>query len=130
MKQTITRTEMAAKFEQGMERKKAEKQAFLLKAFEEPEKGQIYQSICDFIDYEIRYYEVAAAYYRNDFDGLTGDDYDALLYLTKLSDPSPKAYAQYLREIDRSARDDEKITHDALRVLKKSIRQVMEAGNP
>lgn len=128
MKQTITRTEMASRFEQGMERKKAEKQVFLLKAFEEPEKGPTYQSLCDFLDYEIRYYEVAAAYYRDDFEGLRGDDYDALLYLTKLSDPSPKVYAQYLREVDRHARDEEKVTHDALKVLKTSIRQVMERG--
>lgn len=128
MKQTITRTEMAARFEQGMERKRAEKQVFLLKAFEEPEKGPVYQELCDFLDYEIRYYEVAAAYYRNDYEGLQGDDYDALLYLTKLSDPSPKVYAQYLREVDRSARDEEKVTHDALKVLKTSIRQVMERG--
>ena len=128
MKQTITRTELASKLAVGRERKEGEKQRFLLEAFEHPEKGPIYQEICDFLDYEIRYYEVAAAYYRNDVDGLQGDEYDALLYLTAMSDPSPRAYAQYLREVDPAARADERITHTAVQDLKRMIRAVMERG--
>lgn len=119
---------MAAKFELGIERKRQEKQRFLLLAFEDPRMGQDYQKLCDFLDYEVRYYEIAAAYYRNDFDNLTGDDYDALLYLTKLSEPAPRLYAQYIRHIDPSAREDEKLTHTCLRELKESISKVMQSG--
>lgn len=128
MKQTITRAELAAKFTEGIERKRAEQQAFILKAFENPEKGKVYQEIADFLDYEIRYYRVGAAYYGDEFESLTSDEDDDLLYLTTISEPSPRAYAQYLREIDPSARADEKITHSCLKELKFAIGRVMGSG--
>ena len=125
MKQTITRAELATKFELGIERKKAEKQVFLLKAFENPEKGLIYQDIVDFLDYEIRYYRVGRAYYADDLESLGSEDDDDLLYLTVVSEPSPRVYAQYLREIDPSDRADEKITHSCLGELKFAIGRVL-----
>lgn len=128
MKQTITRAELALKFRQGIVRKEAEKQAFLLKAFENPEKGAIYSEIVDYLEYEIRYYTVGAAYYEDRIDSLDSEENDNLLYLTRLSEPSPRAYAQYLREIDPNARADEKITHSCLKELKSAIAKVMESG--
>lgn len=125
MKQTITRDELAAKFSEGVERKRREQQDFILKAFENPEKGKVYQEIADFLDYEIRYYRLGAAYYSDEFESMTSEEDDDLLYLTAVSEPSPRAYAQYLREIDPSVRADEKITHSCLKELKSAIGRVM-----
>mgnify|MGYP000757267696 FL=1 len=128
MKQTITRDELAAKFTEGVERKRREQQDFILKAFENPEKGKVYQEIADFLDYEIRYYRLCAAYYSDEFESMTSEEDDDLLYLTAVSEPSPRAYAQYLREIDPSVRADEKITHSCLKELKSAIGRVMGSG--
>ena len=70
MKQSITRAELAKKFRLGIQRKEAEKQEFLLKAFENTEKGAIYSEIVDFLEYDIRYYAVGAAYYDDSIDSL------------------------------------------------------------
>lgn len=128
MKQTITRKELALKFAEGVERKKREQQEFILKAFENPDKGRVYQEIADFLDYEIRYYRVGAAYYSDEFESLTTDEDDDLLYLTAVSEPSPRAYAQYLREIEPGARGDERITHSCLKELKFAIGKVVGSG--
>lgn len=128
MKQTITRDELAAKFTEGVERKRREQQDFILKAFENPEKGKVYQEIADFLDYEIRYYRLGASYYSDEFESMTSEEDDDLLYLTAVSEPSPRAYAQYLREIDPSVRADEKITHSCLKELKSAIGRVMGSG--
>lgn len=128
MKQTITRDELAAKFSEGVERKRREQQDFILKAFENPEKGKVYQEIADFLDYEISYYRLGAAYYSDEFESMTSEEDDDLLYLTAVSEPSPRAYAQYLREIDPSVRADEKITHSCLKELKSAIGRVMGSG--
>ena len=128
MKQTITRDELAAKFTEGVERKRREQQDFILKAFENPAKGKVYQEIADFLDYEIRYYRLGAAYYSDEFEPMTSEEDDDLLYLTAVSEPSPRAYAQYLREIDPSVRADEKITHSCLKELKSAIGRVMGSG--
>ena len=128
MKQTITRDELAAKFTEGVERKRREQQDFILKAFENPEKGKVYQEIADFLDYEIRYYRLGAAYYSDEFESMTSEEDDDLLYLTADSEPSSRAYAQYLREIDPSVRADEKITHSCLKELKSAIGRVMGSG--
>ena len=128
MKQTITRAELALKFREGIERKEREKQIFLLKAFENPEKGAVYSEIVDYLEYDIRYYSVGAAYYEDRIDSLDSEENDNLLYLTGLSEPSPRTYAQYLREIDPSARADEKLTHSCMKELKGAIRRVMESG--
>ncbi len=128
MKQTITRDELAAKFTEGVERKRREQQDFILKAFENPEKGKVYQEIADFLDYEIRYYRLGAAYCSDEFESMTSEEDDDLLYLTAVSEPSSRAYAQYLREIDPSVRADEKITHSCLKELKSAIGRVMGSG--
>ena len=59
---------------------------------------------------------------------MTSEEDDDLLYLTAVSEPSPRAYAQYLREIDPSVRADEKITHSCLKELKSAIGRVMGSG--
>lgn len=126
MKQTITRRELAEKFRAGTDRKMQELEYFRVMSFEHPEKSSVYDEIVRFLEYEIRYYRVGAAYYSDDIDSLTADPDDDLLYLTQISETSPRIYAQYLREIDRDARADEKITHSCLGELKFAMARTME----
>ena len=126
MKQTITRAELAEKFRAGTERKMQELEYFRAMAFEHPEKSSVYEEIVRFLEYEVRYYRVGAAYYSDDIDSLTADPDDDLLYLTRISETSPRVYAQYLREIHKDSRADEKVTHSCLGELKFAIARTLE----
>lgn len=126
MKQTITRSELADKFAAGTERKMQELEYFKAMSFDHPEKSAVYDEIVRFLEYEIRYYRVGAAYYSDDLDSLVADPDDDLLYLTQISETSPRVYAQYLREIRRDAREDERITHSCLGELKFAIARALE----
>ena len=121
---TLTRTELAEMFEKGIIRKNAEQNLFGMRALDKPERQAIYSDLYDFLDLEIRYYHVAARYYRDEIDSLDDRGFDDLLLLTSV-DLSPRMYVIYLREIDQADRGDEKITREALKALKTAIRKAM-----
>ena len=59
-------------------------------------------------------------------DDLDNGYNEDLLLLTKASELPPKLYADYLRELEPSDRDEEKVTHAALKELKGAIRAALE----
>lgn len=121
----FTRTELVEMFESGVERKMGERELFAMRAFEEPGKECLMKTLIEYLGYDIRYYGLAAQYYSGDLSGIE-DGYDEdLLLLTGVSEPPKAVYAQYLREIDPAAREDEKITHAAVKDLKGSIRRTI-----
>ncbi len=124
---TISRAQIAELFDKGAERKMAERERFAMMSVEDPSKGRMYSEIAEYLDLDIRYYRMAAHYYRGEYDSLdTGYDED-LLILIGISEPSPRMYAAYLRGIDKTCRSEEEITHKALKGIKDSIRSVIEA---
>lgn len=125
MKKTITRRELSDKFADGIQRKMQEKELFTMLSVEHPDKKQLYDELCNYLDYEVRYYNVCRAYYADDFESLTSEDDNNLLFLTGESEVSPRVYAQYLREIPADVRDDERMTHTALRDMKKAMAQAV-----
>lgn len=121
---TLSPEELAEMFEQGIQRKSAEQNVFGMRALDNPDRQAIYSDLYDFLDLELRYYHVAARYYRNDIQSLDNGGFEDLLLLTSV-DLSPRMYAIYLREIDPADRGSERITREALRNLKTAIRKAM-----
>ncbi len=114
-------------FSEGADRKAAERERFAALAFERPERYDFYVGLTEYLELDIRYYRLAAAYYRGDIDSLDTGAEEDLLLLTEASEPSPRAYAMYLREIGQDAKD-EKATHKALLELKAAIRSALRGG--
>ena len=127
-KKTIDRKTLSEMFERGADRKMAEVQLFAMRVIENPDREPIYHELCDYADVDERYYRMAAKYYADDIDSLDAEYNQDLLVLTKASELPPKLYAEYLRELSREDREEEKITHAALKDLKAAIRQVLGVG--
>lgn len=121
---TLTREQLAEMFEAGIQRKSAEQNVFGMRSLDNPDRQAIYSDLYDFLDLELRYYHVAARYYRGDIDSLDNGGFEDLLLLTSV-DLSPRMYAIYLREIDPADRSAEKVTRNALKDLKNAIRKAM-----
>ncbi len=120
MKVRVARKELADGFAAGADRKLAEREKFIMRAFEEPDNSADFLDIAEFLNTDIRFYRMAAAYYGGDIDSLDTGDEEDLLVLASAKDISPKLYAKYLREIGPSAKE-EKVTHQALKELKRAI---------
>lgn len=121
MKVRIARKELADGFAAGADRKLAEREKFIMRAFEEPDNSADFLDIAEFLNTDIRFYRMAAAYYGGDIDSLDTGDEEDLLVLASAKGISPKLYAKYLREIGPSAAKEEKVTHQALGELKRAI---------
>lgn len=111
---------MADRFSTGADRKLSEREKFIMRAFEEPDNSADFLDIAEFLNTDIRFYRMAAAYYGGDIDSLDTGDEEDLLVLASAKDISPKLYAKYLREIGPSVKE-EKVTHQALKELKRAI---------
>lgn len=96
--------------------------------FNRPERYTIYKEIIYFLEYEVRYYKVSAAYYANDIESLEADPNNDLLFLTTVIEISPRIYAQYLQKIDSDNRVNERIIYSCMRDFNKAISQVVESG--
>lgn len=122
MTEAPDRTEMAKMFKDGVIRKMAERELFSIRAVENPKRAEIYSILIDYLLIDMRYYDMAACYYADDLTPLESGSEEDLLLLTVASELPAKYYAEYLREIDPSARPAEKATHEALKAIKRSIR--------
>ena len=111
-KNTISREELAEKLRQGAERKMTEREAYAMKAFEDPDRAP------------------HSAYYSNDFDSVDNGYDEDLLALVEASRISPKLYASYLRDLNPEDRAEEKVTHAAVEGLKKAIRDTVVPLDP
>lgn len=123
----MTPARLSEMFSEGADRKVAERERFASLAFERPERYDFYVYLTEYLRLDIRYYRLAAAYYGGDVGSLDTGDQEDLLVLTEASEPSPRVYAMYLREIGEAA-SDEKVTHRALLDLKDGIRSVLRGG--
>lgn len=116
------RAEMAKMFKDGVVRKMAERELFAMRSLENPKRADLYTLLSDYLLIDIRYYEMAACYYSDDLTPLEAGSDEDLLLLTAASELPAKYYAEYLREIDPASRPAEKATHEAIRAIKRSIR--------
>lgn len=127
---TISREELAEKLRQGAERKMTEREAYAMKAFEDPDRAPHYLDLMDWLQLDIRYHQLASAYYSNDFDSVDNGYDEDLLALVEASRISPKLYASYLRDLNPEDRAEEKVTHAAVEGLKKAIRDTVVPLDP
>lgn len=118
----LDREGMAALFAAGADRKVGEREGFINRAFDDADSTAAFLTIAEFLELDIRYYRMAAAYYRGDLDSIGAEDQD-LLVLASVRTIAPKLYARYLREIGPAAKE-EKVTHKALEELKRTIAAV------
>lgn len=126
MTEAPDRNEIAEMFKQGVARKMAERELFAIRALENPKRAELYGILIDYLLIDMRYYDMAACYYADDLTPLESGTEDDLLLLTAASELPAKYYAEYLREIDPSARPAEKVTHEALKAIKRSIRAQLD----
>lgn len=113
-------------FSDGITRKKDEINILGMRALENPSKCKYYSDLTDFITLDLRYYQLAYAYYSDEIDILDDGNNEDLLLLTSENIP-PRLYAMYLREIDPASRTEEKTTKKILDSLKNSIRTLLES---
>ena len=125
-KRGIDRKTLSEMFAKGADRKMLEHEMFTLRIIECPNRAPIYQELIDYVDIDERYYRMASKYYSGEMDDLDNGYNEDLLLLTKASELPPKLYADYLRELEPSDRDEEKVTHAALKELKGAIRAALE----
>lgn len=125
-KTTITRKELASKLTDSADRKMAERELFMMRSVEDPSRSDVYSELIDWLELDIRYHRLAAAYYSDDSESIDDGFNEDLLLLIRSSDVSPKLYAQYLREISPDSRDEEKITHAAVKGLKRAMLDTLE----
>lgn len=128
MGEKVDRAKMAELLDRGVERKMSERDRIALSALEDPGKGAMYVRILSFLDLDIRYYRMAACYYRDDMSPLEDGSEEDLLTLISNSRILPKDYADYLRCIDPDARAEEKATHKVVEGMKQSMLRALEAG--
>ena len=107
-----------------------EREAYAMKAFEDPDRAPHYLDLMDWLQLDIRYHQLASAYYSNDFDSVDNGYDEDLLALVEASRISPKLYASYLRDLNPEDRAEEKVTHAAVEGLKKAIRDTVVPLDP
>ena len=122
----VTKEELVKLYELGITRKMEEREIFFMRSLENPERADVYAELQRYADMECRYYDLAKRYYAGDLSYFENGSNEDLLLLTKESELPPKLYAEYLREIDPSQRNYEKITHGYLVTLKRNIAKVRE----
>jgi len=122
----VTKEELVKLYELGITRKMEEREIFFMRSLENSERADVYSELQRYVDMECRYYELAKHYYAGDFSYFENGSNEDLLLLTKESELPPRLYAEYLREIDPSQRNYEKITHGYLVTLKRNIAKVRE----
>lgn len=120
------RNDLAEMFRKGVERKMAEKELFVMRSVETPGKSELYAKLIDYLDLDMRYYDMASHYYSGDLGTLEDGSDDDLLYLVGMSEPAPNLYAKYLRELPEADRKSEQTTHAILMSLKKAMKSEME----
>ena len=123
----ITNDELVQLYKMGATRKLEEHELFIMRAMEQPEHAELFEQLAEYVDIEWRYYDMAQHYYAGDFAYFENGLNDDLLQLTKQSELSPKLYSEYLRQIDPSQREYEKITHGYLAALKRNMDRVKVA---
>ena len=122
----VTREELVQLYDLGVTRKKEEHEVFVLRGTLNPDRANLYSELQRYVDFDVRYSDMAKHYYAEDLAYFENGLNDDLLYMTEESELSPKLYAEYLREIDPAQRNYEKITHGYLMTLKKNIAKVKE----
>lgn len=125
MKKTMSRQELSELLKGAAERKMSERELFMMRAVEKPSDAAAYSELIDWLELDIRYVGVAAAYYSDDYGSLESGYDDDLLLLLESSDVPPRTYARYLREIPDSDRADEKIAHAAVKGLKAAMKDAL-----
>ena len=123
---TVDRKTLSDMFLKGADRKMLEHEMFTLRIVEKPDREPIYRELMDYVEVDERYYRMASQDYLGDLDSLDNGYNEDLLLLTKASELPPKLYADYLRELEPSDREEEKVTHAALKELKGAIRAALE----
>ncbi len=126
-KQQMSRTELSQILSEAVERKTAEREAIINRAFDDADRTAYLLDMAEWLKLEIKYCEAASAYYMDDFEKIATLEGSDLVASLDVSDLAPKAYADYLRTfVSADGKEQEKLVHAALKGFKLAMKDTVE----
>ncbi len=126
-KQQMSRTELSQILSAAVERKTAEREAIINRAFDDADHTAYLLDMAEWLKLEIKYCEAASAYYMDDFEKIASLEGSDLVASLGTSDLAPKAYADYLRTfVSSDGKEQEKLVHAALKGFKLAMKDTVE----